>query len=127
MLVPGKHGSTLGANGICMSVARTIFDVIDREQLVEHATVLGEHAMARLRHESKIKAKIADVRGKGLMIGVELKSEPQKLVEQGLARGVVLNLTSKKVIRLAPPINISKEDWDEGLRLLVETIAGLDM
>jgi predicted acetylornithine/succinylornithine family transaminase len=125
LMGPGKHGSTLGGNPIAMNVARTIFDVIDREKLLEHASQLGEHAMARLRNEKQIASKVAQVRGRGLMIGIELTLEPQKFVEAGMSRGVLLNLTAKKVIRLAPPINISKQDWDRGLDLLVETIAGL--
>src|SRR5206468_3402656 len=65
LLVPGKHGCTLGGNPICMNVAKTIFDVIEREKLLEHAATLGEHAMARLRNESKIATKVAEIRGRG--------------------------------------------------------------
>ncbi|MEO6437237.1 MAG: acetylornithine/succinylornithine family transaminase [Tepidisphaeraceae bacterium] len=124
--VAGKHGLTLGANPICMAVAKTIFDVIEREQLVEHAAALGEHAMAQLRNEKRIAAKIAGVRGRGLMIGIELKSDPQKLVEKALENGVAINLTAKRVIRLAPPINITAVEWDTGLDRVVEVIAGLE-
>ena len=122
LLNPGKHGSTLGGNAICMAVARTIFQTIEKEKLLEHAAALGEHAMSRLRNESKLKDKVKEVRGRGLMLGIELKEEPQKFMEKGLERGVLLNLTAKKVIRLAPPINISRADWDKGLDLLIETI-----
>jgi len=59
------------------------------------------------------------------MLGVELKNEPQKLVERGLERGVLINLTAKKVIRLAPPINITAADWDRGIDLVIDMIAGL--
>jgi predicted acetylornithine/succinylornithine family transaminase len=118
----GKHGSTLGGNAICMAVARTIFQTIEKENLLAHAAQLGEQAMARLRNEPKLRDKVREVRGRGLMLGIELKDEPQKLVENGLKRGVLLNLTAKKVVRLAPPINISKADWDKGLDLLIETI-----
>jgi acetylornithine/N-succinyldiaminopimelate aminotransferase len=126
LMVPGKHGSTLGANPIAMAVARTIFDVIEREKYVERAAVLGEHAIARLRNEKRIAPKIAGVRGRGLMIGIELKSEPQKLVDKGLEKGVAINLTAKKVIRLAPPINISEQHWNEGLDRVVDVIAALE-
>jgi acetylornithine aminotransferase len=124
-LVPGKHGCTLGGNPICMNVAKTVFDVIDREKLTDNAAVLGEYGMARLRNEKKIAAKIAGVRGRGLMIGIELKQPPQKLVEAGLSNGIVINLTAKNVIRLAPPINITRSDWDQGLDRLIETIVAL--
>jgi acetylornithine/N-succinyldiaminopimelate aminotransferase len=123
LFVPGKHGSTLGGNPICMNVSKTLFDVIEREKLLENASKLGETAMARLRNEPSIKSKVADVRGRGLFIGIELKDEPAKFVERALDRGLVINLTAKKVIRLAPPINISQDQWDRGLGLVIETIA----
>ena len=123
LFVPGKHGSTLGGNPICMNVSKTLFDVIEGEKLLENAAKLGESAMARLRNEPSIKPKLADVRGRGLFIGIELKDEPAKLVDRALERGLVINLTAKKVIRLAPPINISQDQWERGLGLVIETIA----
>jgi acetylornithine aminotransferase len=123
LMVPGKHGCTLGGNPICMAVSRTIFDVIDREKLLDNAAALGERAIARLRNEPKIASKIAEVRGKGLMLGIELKQPPEKIVEKGLERGIILNLTAQNVIRLAPPINITRALWDQGLDLVVETLA----
>ena len=56
------------------------------------------------------------------MIGIELKDAPQKIVEKGLERGVVMNLTASKVIRLAPPINISRELWEQGLDAVVAAL-----
>ncbi|MDQ3441314.1 MAG: aspartate aminotransferase family protein [Planctomycetota bacterium] len=122
LFVPGKHGCTLGGNPMCMNVARTLFDVIERENLLEYASKLGEYAMARLRNEPSIKAKLADVRGRGLFLGIELKDEPTKFVERAMERGLVINLTAKKVIRLAPPINISQDQWERGLGLVIETV-----
>ena len=123
LMGPGKHGSTLGANAICMAVSRALFDVIEREDLVGRAAVLGEQAVARLRNEKAIQSKVAAVRGRGLFLGVELKTPPEKLVEKGLERGVVINLTAQKVIRLAPPMNIGEKDWNQGLDAVVELIA----
>ena len=123
LLTPGKHGCTLGGNPICMAVAAAVFDTIGREKLADHAAALGEHGMARLRNEKKIAAKVAGVRGRGLMVGVELKSPPDRLVERGLELGVNVNLTAKTVMRLAPPINIAAADWDAGLDRVVRLIA----
>jgi acetylornithine/N-succinyldiaminopimelate aminotransferase len=125
LMVPGKHGSTLGGNPICMAVSRTLFDVIEREKLLERAQVLGERATTRLQQEASVRSKIADVRGKGLMLGVELKDPPEKLVEKGLDNGILINLTAKNVIRLAPPVNIRDDDWNRGLDLVIKTIAAL--
>jgi len=127
LLVPGTHGCTLGGNPICMAVSRTIFDIIEREGLNAHATELGRHAIARLGAEPKIKDKIAAVRGRGLMLGIELATPPgkDKFVAKGLERGLVVNLTSEKVVRLAPPVNIEKPDWDAGIDGVIELIAAL--
>lgn len=125
LLVPGTHGCTLGGNPICMAVARTIFDVMERENLVQHAADLGELAFARLRSEPKIREKITDVRGRGLMIGIQLKDPPEKFVDKALARGLVVNLTAKQVVRLAPAINIARGVWLEGLDRVIELIAAV--
>ena len=125
LLVPGKHGCTLGGNPICTAVSRSVFDTIEREKLVEHAAVLGEQAIARLRNEPSIRQKIAAVRGRGLMLGIELKEPPDKFVEKALDRGIVVNLTAKKVIRIAPPINIPAELWNQGLDVLVQLLASM--
>ena len=122
---PGKHGSTLGGNGICSAVSKTIFDIIERDKLTENASALGEYALARLKNETKIKDKVAGIRGRGLFIGIELKDAPEKFMDRALERGVVINLTAKKVIRIAPPINIDRATWDQGLDLVTEIIAGL--
>jgi acetylornithine aminotransferase len=114
LLTPGKHGATLGGNPICAAAARTIFDVIERDQLLGHAQALGEHAVARLKNEPSLKGKVAQVRGKGLFIGVELKEPPTGVVERGIEHGVLLNLTSQKVVRLAPPMNIDMDTWNKG-------------
>jgi acetylornithine aminotransferase len=123
LLVPGKHGCTLGGNPICMAVAATIWDVIEREKLLDNVNALGEIAVARLRKEPRISKKIAEIRGRGLMLGIELAAAPEKVVEKGLSRGIILNLTAQKVIRLAPPINITRPQWEQGLDLVIETIA----
>jgi acetylornithine/N-succinyldiaminopimelate aminotransferase len=125
LLVPGTHGCTLGGNPICMAVARTIFDVIERENLLAHAAELGELAVGRLRSDRKLAGKVTDVRGRGLMLGIQLATPPEKLVEKGLERGVVINLTAKQVIRLAPAINISREQWETGLSVVIDLIGAL--
>lgn len=125
LLGPGKHGCTLGGNAICMAVARTVFDVIERENLLRNATELGEYAIRRLQSEAKLAAKVAQVRGKGLMLGIEMLQPPVKIVEKALEKGLIINLTAQKVVRLAPPINISRQQWDEGLDLLVDLLASV--
>lgn len=124
LLTPGKHGSTLGANGICMAVTRAIFDVIEKDRLLEHAQSLGQHAVEQIRGNARFMEHVAEIRGKGLFVGVELKTPLPQLVENSLEKGVVVNVTADKVVRLAPPINITREDLDAGLSRLFEAAAG---
>ncbi len=125
LLVPGKHGCTLGGNPICMNVAKTIFDVIEQENLVAHAAKLGEIAISKLRSASKITSRVVEVRGKGLFLGIELSAPPEKFLDKALAKGIIVNLPAQKVIRLAPPINIGAEQWDRGLDVVIDLIAAL--
>jgi acetylornithine/N-succinyldiaminopimelate aminotransferase len=125
LLGPGKHASTLGANGICMAVSKAVFDVIETEKLVEHARQLGEHALQRLGTDQRIAGKVAQVRGCGLFLGIELRSPPAGLVEKALQHGLIINVTAEKVVRLAPPMNITAQLWDQGLDAVTELIAGL--
>lgn len=124
LMVPGKHGSTLGGNPICMAAAAALLDVIESENLLAHAAELGEYAVTRLRTDSQAKEAIGEVRGRGLFLGIELKQVPDRIVERGLEQGVVINLTAQQVIRLAPPINISRADWEEGLNRVIDLIVG---
>lgn len=123
LLVPGKHGCTLGGNPICMAVARTIMDVIERDGLLARATGLGERAIARLRADRRLQPHVAEVRGTGLLLGIELKAPPVKIVERALDRGLVINLTSQTVIRLAPALTITDAQWNDGLNRLIDLIA----
>lgn len=125
LMVPGRHGSTLGANGICMNVAKAVFEVIERDNLVQHAATLGEHAIKRLAGTASIQSKVKAIRGNGLFLGLEFKEEPKDFVVKGLENRVILNLTQKTVARIAPAINIPMEEWDEGLTRLIKTIEAL--
>jgi 4-aminobutyrate aminotransferase-like enzyme len=106
-------------------VSRTIFDVIEKENLTAHAIELGEHATKKLRNSTKIAQRITEVRGKGLFLGIELSAPPEKFLDKALAKGIIVNLTAQKVIRLAPPINIRADEWDRGLDVVIDLIAGL--
>ena len=108
-----------------MAVTKAIFDVIERDGLLEHARQLGEHVVARIKADAPAMAKIAEIRGKGLFLGIEMKEAPKQLVEKCLEAGVVVNVTADKVVRLAPPINITKADLDEGLTRLLGVIHSL--
>jgi acetylornithine/N-succinyldiaminopimelate aminotransferase len=124
LLAPGTHGCTLGGNAICMAAACRVFDVIESQGLLEHAAAMGTLAVERLRR-SAAAGRIAQIRGRGLMLGIELTEVPSGLMEAALERAVIVNVTAQKVVRLAPALNIPQAVWEEGLDALIATIASL--
>ncbi len=122
-LKPGTHGCTLGGNPICAAVAAKVFDVMEKEKLPEGAVKLGALAMDRIRNFRNAGQRIKDVRGRGLMLGIELTvTDAAPVVKEALSRGVVINATHKNVIRLAPALTIPEPALQQGLDLLEQAI-----
>ena len=120
---PGDHGSTFGGNPLGCAVARTAVKVLVEEGMIENAAVMGDYLMGRLsRIESPY---IKQVRGKGLMIGVELYEEAggaRRFCEALMAKGLLCKETHKHVIRFAPPLIIQKEDIDWAIERIDEVL-----
>ena len=119
--VPLKsHTSTFGGNPTACAAALASLEVIDKERLIEKAESLGNYLKEEL---SKIESKkIRDVRGLGLMIGIELKEKAGPYVQSLMERGVIALLAGATVIRLLPPLVISKEEIDRVVSALKEIL-----
>jgi ornithine--oxo-acid transaminase len=123
VLRPGEHGSTFGGNPLACAVARTALRVLVEENMVENAHNMGEYFMAGLR--SLNSPSIKDIRGKGLMIGVELHSEAggaRPYCERLMALGVLCKDTHEHTIRLAPPLVIKREEIDWALERIRQAL-----
>jgi len=113
---PGEHGSTFGGNPLGAAVARAAIKVLVDEKLIENADELGTYFMEQLAEISSPHVK--EVRGKGMLIGVELKEEAggaRRFCEALQDRGILAKETHKHIIRFAPPLVITKEIIDEAL------------
>jgi ornithine--oxo-acid transaminase len=113
VLRPGDHGSTFGGNPLACAVARAALKVLVDEGLCARSAELGAYALERLRGLKS--AKVVEVRGRGLWIGIELNTAARPLCEQLQRRGVLCKETHETVIRLAPPLMIAREDLAWGL------------
>jgi ornithine--oxo-acid transaminase len=110
---PGDHGSTFGGNPLACAVARAALRVIVDEKLADRSAELGTYALARLR---KMRSKnVVEVRGRGLWLAIELNVPARPVCEALRDRGVLCKETHETVIRIAPPLMISREDLDWGL------------
>jgi len=118
---PGNHGSTFGGNPLACTAALTTLDVIEQDQLMARAERMGELIRQGLRDELAGVSGVADIRGLGLMIGIELDRPCAELVKQGLEAGLIINVTAEKVIRLLPALIFGEAE----VRELVPKLAAL--
>jgi ornithine--oxo-acid transaminase len=126
VFTPGSHGSTFGGNPLACAVGLVALRVMEEEGLVERSRDLGAHMMKRLR--SLESPAIKDVRGLGLFAGIEIEpsfGDARLVCEKLLAVGVLSKETHDTVIRLAPPLVISREDLDWAIDRISETIRTL--
>jgi acetylornithine/N-succinyldiaminopimelate aminotransferase len=121
VFTPGKHGSTFGGNPLVCAAAQATLDAIEQEQLMENATRMGGLIRAGLAQKLDGVAGVCQIRGKGLMIGIELDRPCGELVSHGLRAGLLINVTSETVVRLLPPLILQAAEAG----LLVDTLAGL--
>ena len=124
VFTPGDHGSTFGGNPLSCAVARAAMKVLVDEHLAERAQELGEYFMGRLRDMNSPHTK--EVRGRGLLIGLELKTESgpaRPFCENLMKEGLLCKETHEQVIRFAPPLVISREDIDWALEKVERVLA----
>jgi 4-aminobutyrate aminotransferase len=131
--VPGSHASTFGGNPVSVAAALATLDVIEHEGLLRNATEVGNHMLMRLANWPKKYALVGDVRGRGLMIGVELvkdkktkeyaPAERDRIVQAAFERGVLFLGCGPSTIRIAPPLIVSKAEADTALDVLAESIS----
>lgn len=120
---PGDHGTTFGGNPVACSGALVVLDKICNEDMLNEIKEKGEYLMQLLKD---IKSPlIKDIRGKGLMIGVEVATTPSEIQKKALEKGLLVLTAGKNVIRLLPPLIISKEEIKEGIKILQETIVSM--
>ena len=118
---PGNHGSTFGGNPLACAAALATLDAIDEEKLLDNARVRGEAIRAGLREALAGVHGVLDIRGEGMMIGVELDRPCGELVGVAREAGVLINVTSDTVIRLVPPLIYGAAEVDA----LVEAVSGI--
>jgi len=118
---PGNHGSTFGGNPLAARAALAVLHTIEEQQLTARAATLGERLRNGFREALRNQPGVTDIRGLGLMIGIELDRPCAVLVERALERGLLINVTAEKVVRLLPPLILSDEQADQ----IVDTASGL--
>ena len=107
---PGNHGSTFGGNPLACCAALTTLAIIEDEKLMANAVAIGDFIRAQFAERLADVSGVREIRGRGLMIGIELEKPCKDIVEKALAAGLLINVTADNVIRLVPPLIFSRVD-----------------
>ena len=122
---PGNHGSTFGGNPLACVAASTVFEVIAEDNLLNNAAQIGELIRGELRKRLSDLPAIREIRGKGLMIGIDVGQPCNSLIQAGLDRGLLINVTADSVLRLLPPLIMrpaEAEQLIDGVSELIHTL-----
>ena len=132
----GSHATTFGGNPLSCAASSAVIDIIENERLKENAAKQGRHVMNRLEELKEQSEIIGDVRGKGLMIGLEVVEDksskapsPKKAAEimnRSWKRGVAVITCGRSTIRIAPPLVITRKLLDAGLDILEDVVRGVE-
>ena len=118
MLTPGSHASTFGGNPLASAAALAVIEIMAGQKLAERAAGSGTIMLERFQDELGDLDEVVAIRGKGLMIGIELSRDCTELVGQALKRRLLINVTAGRVVRLLPPLIIS----DDEMHKIVDTV-----
>ncbi|MBI2734566.1 MAG: aminotransferase class III-fold pyridoxal phosphate-dependent enzyme, partial [Aquabacterium sp.] len=122
VLQPGNHGTTFGGNPLAMRAGVETIKIMEEEQLLAHADRLGKHLRDALVRELGELKGVTEIRGQGLMIGIELDRPCGVLLQRAVDAGLLLSITADKVIRLLPALIITAEEADEIVAILVPLV-----
>jgi 4-aminobutyrate aminotransferase len=130
--VPGSHASTFGGNPVCIAAALATLEVIEREGLLQNSAEVGNHILTRVADWPKKHKLVGDVRGRGLMVGVEIVKDKQtkeygaaerdRIVELAFEKGILFLGCGPSTIRIAPALVVSKDEADAAIDILDECI-----
>jgi 4-aminobutyrate aminotransferase len=130
--VPGSHASTFGGNPVCIAAALATLDVIEKEGLLAHSTEVGNYMLKRMADWPAKHRIVGDVRGRGLMIGVEIVKDKKtkeyapeqrdRVVELAFERGILFLGCGPSTVRISPPLIVTKDEADAAIDVLEESI-----
>jgi len=119
---PGSHGSTFSGNPLVCRVGLAVIDELEKGKLASRAAKLGERLLAKLKEALGQVAGVKDIRGRGLMLAVELDRPCKELLQMALDRGLLINVTADSVIRLLPPLILTDNEADILVRELTSAV-----
>jgi acetylornithine aminotransferase len=119
---PGNHGTTFGGNPLAMRAGVETIRIMEEDKLLDHVTNVGSYLHAALHRELDGLKGVKEIRGQGLMIGIDLDRSCGALMQRTLDAGLLVSVTADSVVRLVPPLIITEAEADEVVAILVPLI-----
>tara|TARA_B100001057_G_scaffold250170_1_gene250419 strand:+ start:12366 stop:13532 length:1167 start_codon:yes stop_codon:yes gene_type:complete len=118
-MTAGSHGSTFGGNPLAMSVGNTVMDIVSKKSFLNNVKILSKYFLKRLDNiKSKHPKTIKEVRGKGLLIGIQLYKDPTKFIQKLMDNKLLTIRAAENVIRILPPLNVKKKEIDIAVKII---------
>ncbi len=124
MMQPGSHGTTFGGNPLACHAAQAVLDTMEQDKLVMQAEKLGQQMVKGFTKTLKHLEGVKEIRGSGLMIGIELDQPCTELVSEALSQGLLINVTAERVVRLLPPLITTEKQADMIVKQVSDLIRG---
>lgn len=121
-LPPGTHASTFGGSPVVCAAALAVFEVMEDEGIIENVRRMGDYLRGELEKLVGEFPMIREIRGRSLMLGIELDREGKSIVDRCLEKGMIVNCTAGNVLRLMPACNITREEIDRAVEILRESM-----
>ncbi len=118
-MIAGSHGSTFGGNPLAMSVGNTVMDIVSKKRFLNNVKSLSKYFLESLKNiKSKHPRTIKEIRGKGLLIGIQLYKDPTKFIQKLMDNRLLTIRAAENVIRVLPPLNVKKNEIDYALKII---------
>jgi acetylornithine/N-succinyldiaminopimelate aminotransferase len=125
-MTPGSHGSTFGGNPLAMSVGNTVMDIVSNRKFLNNVKNLSKHFFLNLNLlKEKYPKVIREVRGRGLLIGIQLHKEQTKFIKKLMDNKLLTIRAAENVVRILPPLNVKKTEINQALKIINKACAEL--
>jgi len=126
ILTPGMHASTFGGGPVICRAALGVLKAMQQEKILSNCQNMGKYLLEKLNFLKSTYPAIKEIRGLGLMFGVELNIPGKQIVQEAYARGLLINCTHDNVLRLMPALNVNKKEIDQAIEILKGVFEGID-
>ena len=126
-MTPGTHGSTFGGNPLAMAVGNTVMDIVSNKKFLKNVKSISKYFLSNLNDiKDKYPNIIKEIRGRGLLIGIQLKTDQTKFIKKLMDNKLLTIRAAENVVRILPPLNVKKSEVDQALKIIKKVCSELN-